>query len=57
MLLWLGQKEASEILMEAVENALEAGIRTRDLGGESRTVEATETVCVEIGNLIRKNEK
>lgn len=57
MLSWLGQKEASELLMEAVENVLENGIRTKDLGGESKTVEVTTTVCKEIENLVTKVKK
>jgi isocitrate/isopropylmalate dehydrogenase len=43
-----GQDEASEVLMEAVENVLEQGIKTRDLGGQSGTEEVTDRVCQEI---------
>jgi len=54
MLLWLGQKEASELLMEAVENVIERGIKTQDLGGGSTTIEVTDAVCVEIETIVRK---
>lgn len=56
MLLWLGQKEASVILMEAVENVTDGGIKTKDLGGNSRTVEVTEAVCTEIEAIVRKTK-
>jgi isocitrate/isopropylmalate dehydrogenase len=51
MIRWLGQAEAAERLMEAVENVTEAGIRTTDLGGSARTVEVTAAVCKEIERL------
>jgi len=57
MLLWLGQKEASEILMEAVEDVTDGGVKTKDLGGNSRTVEVTEAVCAEIEKLVRKGNE
>lgn len=57
MLLWLGQKEAAELLMEATENVTEAGVKTADLGGKSKTVEVTDAVCVEIEKLARKGKK
>lgn len=57
MLSWLGQKEAAELLMLAVENVTEAGVRTADLGGGSKTVEVTEAVCREIEVLVRKGKK
>jgi isocitrate/isopropylmalate dehydrogenase len=54
MLLWLGQKEAAAVLMEAVENVTEGGVKTQDLGGKSKTTEVTEAVCAEIGKLAGK---
>jgi isocitrate/isopropylmalate dehydrogenase len=53
MLRWLGQPGAANLLMEAVENVTERGIKTRDLGGMAGTVEATEAVCKEIEVLAR----
>lgn len=51
MVKWLGQDEASEVLMEAVENVLEQGIKTRDLGGQAGTEEVTDRVCREIDKI------
>lgn len=48
MLAWLGEKEASEMLMECVEDVCERGVVTADLGGSSKTVEVTEAVCEQI---------
>lgn len=48
MVKWLGQDEASEVLMEAVENVLGQGIKTKDLGGQAGTEEVTDRVCQEI---------
>ncbi|KAI9669299.1 MAG: hypothetical protein M1831_000334 [Alyxoria varia] len=41
-------EDASDLLMKSVESVLISGIRTRDLGGQSSTVEVTESVCKEI---------
>ena len=38
--------------MECVENVIERGIRTKDLGGSSKTVEVTEAVCEEIKRVL-----
>lgn len=51
MLAWLGQKEAADLLMECVENVVEAGFKTPDLGGTNKTTEVTEKVCQEIERL------
>jgi tartrate dehydrogenase len=56
MLLWLGQKEAATLLMDAVENVTEGGVKTQDLGGKSKTVEVTEAVCREIERLAGKKK-
>lgn len=48
MLTWLGQEEAAKQLMECVENVCEAGIVTKDLGGNAKTKDVTEAVCFEI---------
>jgi isocitrate/isopropylmalate dehydrogenase len=52
MLRWLGEEEAADGLMECVENVTERGIRTVDLGGESKTAEVTEAVCKEIERVL-----
>lgn len=51
MLRWLGQAEAARLLMEAVENVTESGVKTADLGGSSKTKDVTEAVCKEIHTL------
>lgn len=48
MLKWLGEKEAGDLLLDAVENVCEAGIMTRDLGGKATSKEVTTAVCEEI---------
>jgi isocitrate dehydrogenase len=40
MLDWLGQAQAATLIRRAVENALETGHTTRDLGGRLSTEEA-----------------
>lgn len=54
MLEWLGEKEAAEGFMQCVENVIESGVRTRDLGGRSGTEEVTEAVCAEIEKILGK---
>jgi len=44
MLEHLGEEEAAASLMQAVEDVLEAGTTTPDLGGEARTTEVTAAV-------------
>ena len=51
MMRWLGEEAAAETLMEAVEGVMGRGIKTRDLGGSSGTVEVTDAVCKEIETL------
>ncbi|KIW87221.1 tartrate dehydrogenase [Cladophialophora bantiana CBS 173.52] len=48
MVRWLGQGEAADMLMAAVEAVLETGVKTRDLGGQAGTEEVTDKVCEEI---------
>lgn len=57
LLRWLGQEEAAELLMEAVENVTERGIKTQDLGGENKTTEVTAAVCEEIEVVAKKSKK
>ncbi|KAI1213738.1 tartrate dehydrogenase [Annulohypoxylon truncatum] len=44
MLRWLGEGEAAADLMEAIKKVLDAGIRTRDVGGTANTAEVTDAV-------------
>ncbi|EXJ82589.1 hypothetical protein A1O3_06402 [Capronia epimyces CBS 606.96] len=48
MVKWLGQEEAADLLMLAVESVLDRGVKTRDLAGTARTDEVTASVCDEI---------
>ncbi|KAK8166292.1 hypothetical protein IWX90DRAFT_486217 [Phyllosticta citrichinensis] len=48
MLAWLGEKDASETLLLAVENVCASGIVTKDLGGNAKTKEVTAAVQAEI---------
>ncbi|CZR64837.1 related to 3-isopropylmalate dehydrogenase [Phialocephala subalpina] len=57
MLRWLGQPDAADLLMLAVENVTDSGIKTQDLGGNAKTVEVTEAVCAEISKLTSKDGK
>lgn len=52
MLRWLGEESAAEGLMRCVENVLERGVRTRDLGGKAGTEEVTREVCGEIERVL-----
>lgn len=44
MLEILGQKQAAEEILNAIETALERGVKTRDLGGDATTREITEAI-------------
>jgi tartrate dehydrogenase/decarboxylase/D-malate dehydrogenase len=44
MLETLGQKEAAADIVNAIENALEKGVKTRDLGGTATTAEITSEI-------------
>jgi isocitrate/isopropylmalate dehydrogenase len=57
MLRWLGQADASNLLMEAVENVTEGGVKTMDLGGSNKTTEVTDAVCGEITRLAKSGNK
>ena len=48
MLIWLGEREAGNLLLDIVETVCESGIVTRDLGGTASTKEVTAAVCEEI---------
>ena len=51
MVRWLGEFNAADTLMEAIENVLGAGVRTKDLGGDSKTKDVTDAVCEQIRKL------
>lgn len=57
MLRWLGQEKSADKLMEAVENVLESGTKTKDLGGDRKTIEVTNAVCLEIERLVKSEKK
>ena len=48
MLRWLHEEAAAEVLMDCMENVIERGCRTADLGGNARTEHVTSEVCREI---------
>ena len=48
MLLWLGEREAGNLLLDIVETVCENGVVTKDLGGTANTREVTAAVCAEI---------
>ncbi|KAI1155277.1 hypothetical protein F4825DRAFT_407984 [Nemania diffusa] len=48
MLAWLGEKDASQKLLDSVERVCEKGIVTADLGGTSKTVDVTRAVIDDI---------
>lgn len=55
MLAWLGEKDASMKLLEAVERVCEKGVVTADLGGTATTKQVTDAVIDEIKALYGKS--
>lgn len=53
MLAWLGEQEAAEVLMRAVERVCESGVVTADLGGTATTKQVTEAVIREIAGVAK----
>jgi isocitrate/isopropylmalate dehydrogenase len=51
MLRWLGEEDAADKLLEAVEVVSGNGILTRDLGGNANTKGVTDAVCEEINKI------
>jgi isocitrate/isopropylmalate dehydrogenase len=47
MMSWLGEENAADTLIKAVEHVCAAGISAPDLDGKAKTTEATEAVCRE----------
>jgi isocitrate/isopropylmalate dehydrogenase len=56
MVRWLGQGEAADLLMDAVETVMEQGVKTKDLGGQANTEEVTTKVCEEILRLGKERQ-
>ncbi|KND88750.1 putative tartrate dehydrogenase/decarboxylase TtuC [Tolypocladium ophioglossoides CBS 100239] len=54
MLAWLGEEEASTLLMESVEAICARGIVTPDLGGSATTKEVTAAIVADLGVLSAK---
>jgi isocitrate/isopropylmalate dehydrogenase len=52
MVRWLGEEGSADLMMRSVENVTEWGVRTRDIGGTSSTVDVTRAVCREMERLI-----
>lgn len=57
MLVWLGEEQAAQKLMESVESVTERGVATRDLGGSSSTNEVTEAVCSQLERIYGVSSK
>lgn len=57
MMRWLGEEEAADKLMVAVERVCESGVLTRDLGGSAGTKDVTQAVCEEIKAIYGKTAK
>jgi isocitrate/isopropylmalate dehydrogenase len=53
MVAWLGEKDAADYLMQAVETVLQWGYRTRDLGGVSGSADVTNAVVQELERMSR----
>ena len=53
MLSWLGEKRASDVLMQSVESVCGRAIITSDVGGTSKTLNVTDAVCREIEDRLR----
>lgn len=51
MLGWLGESEAKDTLMQAIENVCSAGVLTADLEGTANTKEVTQAICEELEKL------
>ncbi|OAL29729.1 tartrate dehydrogenase [Fonsecaea nubica] len=54
MVRWLGQPVAADVLMAAIERTLDAGVKTRDLGGNATTAQVTDRVCADIFEVVRE---
>jgi len=57
MIRWLGMEEAAAEMMKAIENVIEAGIRTKDLGAQARTTEVVDAVCKEMERIFKKQNE
>ena len=57
MIRWLGEEDAADVLMTAIEDTIGSGIQTRDLGGKASTDEVTRGVCDAIDRIVSKGGK
>ena len=57
MIRWLGEQDAADVLMAAIEDTIGSGIQTRDLGGKASTDEVTLGVCDAIDRIASKSGK
>lgn len=57
MIRWLGEEEAANILMDAIEDTIGTGIRTKDLGGQAGTAAVTQGVCEAIERICERGGK
>ena len=55
MIRWLGEEDAADVLMAAIEDTIGSGIQTRDLGGKASTEEVTKGVCDAIDRIASKS--
>lgn len=49
-----GRFQDAKAIEAAVRNAVEAGIRTGDIGGKSKTAEVGDAVAAELEKLLKK---
>jgi 3-isopropylmalate dehydrogenase len=47
-----GMFDEARIIEKAVENVIEAGVRTGDIGGEATTIEVGNAIAVELEKLL-----
>lgn len=52
MVAWLGEQQAADTLMKAIERVTASGVKTKDLGGDKNTEEVTAAVCAEIEKVV-----
>ncbi|KAF2154409.1 tartrate dehydrogenase [Myriangium duriaei CBS 260.36] len=57
MVRWLGKGQLDSVadkFIDAIENVISSGVKTRDLRGSSNTKEVTEAVCAELEKVLKK---
>jgi isocitrate/isopropylmalate dehydrogenase len=53
MLRWLGEPQAADSLMKAIERVSAAGIKTKDIQGTASTLEVTDAIISELEQVTR----